>query len=97
MAPSPRRSSHLHSCSECHETYEDTCLVPAFNGRCNSCISGITSRYGFGRWPALCCYQFTRTARPDEIKRYHLAGPGPWFICHTCKRPLGYDPAKDRP
>lgn len=93
MATAAKKTWHLHACTTCRRTYGDTCETATSNATCNECRSGLVSAYGKGRNPIACCLSGARLATKDEIKTYRLAGPGPWWICRTCSRQHGYDPA----
>jgi len=34
---------------------------------------------------------------PEQLTRYALAGPGPWWQCRKCYRASGFNPAEQRP
>lgn len=85
--------AHLHFCSgrSCRLIYEDACRDPHLNGRCPSCKGVRRPVWMSSRDPADCCWgncqQVTET---KELRRYALAGPGPWYQCRTCARAHGW-------
>jgi hypothetical protein len=86
---------HYHACIICRGRYGDACATRQHNGKCNACLSGITSTYAYTLQPVPCCRRSSRPVVTEEIARYKLAGPGPWFICGTCRRTHSYNPSKE--
>lgn len=88
------KSWHLHFCSnrECRITYDDyKCADVAKNGRCHRCRGLERPGWDMSRDPHQCCVgNCVQVTDPDEIVRYRLAGPGPWFQCKTCARCHGW-------
>lgn len=81
--------AHLHACTnlDCLATYEDNCSCPAINGRCSRCRGHRVPVWETARAPQPCCVDNTaQVVRVEELLRYDLAGPGPWFQCKTCAR-----------
>ena len=81
--------AHLHACTnlDCRAVYEDNCSDPALNGRCHDCRGLRTPMWVRARAPHPCCVDNTEmVAGTDDLIRYDLAGPGPWFQCRTCAR-----------
>jgi hypothetical protein len=88
--------AHKHTCSDpaCRLIYEDNCDNPAVNARCRPC-SGERRTWVRGEKTSLdprpCCIDNTRQViEPDQLLRFLLAGPGPWFQCITCRRAHGH-------
>lgn len=87
---------HLHFCSDrdCRLVYEcaaHECPDVAKNTRCPLCRGQIRPAWVSARDPQECCLgNCTQVTRPDELIRYRLAGPGPWFQCDTCARSHGW-------
>lgn len=83
---------HFHLCSDrkCRLIYEDRCGTPRVNGRCQQCRG--TSRANIApRDPVACCETNSQqVVTGDDIKRYSLGGPGPWYQCSICKRSHGW-------
>ena len=98
-AAKPQRVSgfHAHGCIRCRRRYMDACTDSTRNAACKTCRTGEPpARWDANRLPHRCC----RTAGQlmidrDEVARYSLGGPGPWWICRTCQRTHPYDPTKE--
>ena len=87
-----RGKPHFHTCSdrECRLIYEDACADPGVNGRCQAC-RGVRRAIISSRDPQECCINnCVQVKYPDALKRYALAGPGPWYQCKTCRRASGW-------
>lgn len=88
------KSWHLHFCSnrDCRIVYDDyRCDDVTKNGRCHRCRGLERPVWDASRDPHECCVgNCTQVTQPDEIVRYRLAGPGPWFQCKTCARCHGW-------
>lgn len=87
-----RSVPHLHFCSDrdCRLIYEDNCNTPETNERCQNC-RGTTRGLMVPRDPQECCIgNCVQVTDPRELRRYSLAGPGPWFQCRTCVRSHGW-------
>lgn len=83
---------HFHFCSDrtCRLLYEDACKDPTTNGRCQTC-RGVRRALITIRDPQECCLgNCTQVTDKQQIIRYSLAGPGPWFQCRTCARCHGW-------
>lgn len=82
--------SHVHPCYACRVVYMCNCTNPAVNERCQYCrTEGRLDHpvWEVGRFPKPCCTDNCRQVTDnDELIRYGLAGPGPWFQCKTCAR-----------
>lgn len=89
-----RGSLHYHSCSTCRfRVYRCACNQPAINDRCQLCRGVRRPIYEAARDPRPCCIgNCTLVSRAEELARYDLAGPGPWFQCRTCARCFGEYP-----
>lgn len=84
--------AHLHFCSEreCRKVYEDCCLNPAANGRCHECRGVRRPIWMSARDPQRCCQgNCAHVTNKATLRRYNLAGPGPWYQCKTCARVHG--------
>lgn len=79
---------HWHTCVECDSVYACTYQDAADNGQCETCRTGRPrAPWETGRDPRPCCVDNTLLlTRNEDLVRYELAGPGPWFQCRTCKR-----------
>lgn len=87
-----RGKPHFHFCSdrECRLIYEDNCRAPERNGRCQAC-RGQRRPLTATRDPQECCINnCQQVIHPDDLLRYALAGPGPWYQCITCRRAHGW-------
>lgn len=87
-----RGKPHFHFCTDrnCRLIYEDNCVTPERNGRCQAC-RGVRRNNISVRDPQECCMGMcVQVKDPDELKRYSLAGPGPWFQCKICRRSTGW-------
>lgn len=88
--------AHKHACTNpsCRLVYEDNCFAPELNGRCQPCRGMRRTWVTNGRTamdPRPCCHRNTELVTdPDDLERYQLAGPGPWFQCLTCRRAHGH-------
>lgn len=85
--------AHLHFCVErdCRLIYEDACEDVASNGRCHTHRGARRPIWMSARDPQECCIgNCEMVADPDELHRYRLAGPGPWYQCKTCARTHGW-------
>ena len=98
--PAPRNTSlsqlrgkaHFHFCEDrdCRLIYEDTCNTPEVNGPCQL-HHGARRALITVRDPQECCLNnCTQVTDKDQIIRYQLAGPGPWWQCRTCARCHGW-------
>lgn len=96
-----RKSWHIHFCKNrtCRQTYECTGLVDKktvcearVNGRCHTCRgAAVRPWWCAARDPHPCCVDNVRQAHDrEELLRYRLAGPGPWYLCKSCMRPSGW-------
>lgn len=89
-----RASWHLHFCREreCRVVYDCYgCEDPAVNGRCHACRGLRRPVWDASRDPRPCCHgNCSQVTAKEELVRYRLAGPGPWFKCHTCARCHGW-------
>jgi hypothetical protein len=105
-----RKSWHIHFCSDrtCRRVYEcvgfgtldrkKTECNARTNARCQRCRQVARPLWVAARDSRTCCVNNVRQLLDrDELLRYRLAGPGPWYACATCVRPsgwpLGHDPA----
>lgn len=91
-----RDRSHYHTCAnqQCRLSYEDSCETPDRNERCCPC-TGRRRTWIFdgldARDPRPCCRDNTElVTQPEDLERYLLGGPGPWFQCRTCRRSHGH-------
>ena len=94
-----KRHSHFCRDRECRNWYEDACSTPEKNDLCHTCIpmerrdrsAPERPRWAVARDPRECCIgNCAQVTDRTEIKRYSLAGPGPWFQCKTCARCHGW-------
>ena len=84
--------AHFHFCSDrdCRLIYEDACPEPQTNHLCQAC-RGHRRGLITPRDPQECCLgNCEQVIAPDDLLRYALAGPGPWFQCRTCRRSHGW-------
>ena len=84
--------AHFHFCSDrdCRLIYEDACDDPFTNGRCQACLGHRRNTIAV-RDPQECCVgNCEQVLHPEDIRRYSLAGPGPWFQCRHCRRAHGW-------
>lgn len=98
-----RGNLHRHVCTntDCRLIYEDACFSPERNGRCRPCTgrrrTWVQPNGLHDLDPRPCCHDNTQlVVDNDDLARFTLAGPGPWFQCQTCKRTHGHpctDPA----
>lgn len=77
---------HRHGCLQCRLSYSCDCQTPEVDDLCNSCISGRISAYQEAIEPRECCRRKCKRATDADRTKYKLAGPGPWFLCTTCRR-----------
>lgn len=87
-----RDSPHFHFCSnrDCRLIYEDNCHEPETNHPCQVC-RGTTRGLMLTRDPQECCLgNCLQVTDPNQLLRYSLGGPGPWFQCRTCIRSHGW-------
>lgn len=86
-------SLHHHSCKGCSLRYGCACKEPQLNRHCQECRPvrpGPRPTWDRSTDPAECCLDnCIQLVDTDELARYSLAGPGPWFQCKTCKRAHG--------
>lgn len=84
---------HFHFCveRECRLIYSDRCDDVRTNGRCHA-HRGVARRpiWVSSRDPQECCMGNTEQVKGDDLVRYALAGPGPWFQCSSCYRAHGW-------
>lgn len=88
-----RGKHHWHFCSnrECRLAYEDCCAQTEVNGLCQLCRGAGSRAYAEPMDPRECCLDnCEQVLTTDEMLRFHLAGPGPWFKCKTCARTHGW-------
>lgn len=89
---------HYHACTGCRLSYScSSCKDAALNGRCQTCREVRRPNWEAARDPRPCCYVHGNARlvlRADELERYQLAGPGPWFQCRLCARAHGEYPTK---
>jgi len=84
---------HFHFCANarCRLIYEDFCDTPETNRTCPPCRGIRRAVWMQSRDPRECCTSNCRqVTNPDDLIRYQLAGPGPWFKCQTCARCHGW-------
>ena len=84
---------HLHFCSnpDCRLVYTDACKTLDVNARCHACRGVRRPVWVSARDPQECCIgNCFMVTNEDEIVRYKLAGPGPWFQCTKCARVHGW-------
>lgn len=91
------RQLHAHGCSVCSRRYTDSCPIPDVNGRCSKCRLGRErATWDRDTDPKDCCREFSRPASKEDLVRYALGGPGPWYICQSgkngCSRTHPYSP-----
>lgn len=89
--------AHLHYCGtrECRKVYEDCCETPGVNGRCHECRGVRRPIWMVAREPRPCCLGGSaQVINKKELRRYSLAGPGPWYQCKTCARVHGWPAAR---
>lgn len=88
------KTYHFHFCvnRDCRQFYEDyRCEDPSKNKRCHQCRGLETPLMYEPREPRDCCWGNTEVVtRPENLIRFKLAGPGPWFQCRTCARCHGW-------
>ena len=78
---------HHHGCQTCHWRYTCSCVAPQFDRYCTDCKQGRPTSIMAGVQPAACCTEDEmRLATRHDRETYRLAGPGPWWLCHTCFR-----------
>lgn len=85
---------HWHFCSnrECRLLYEDRCEEIDRNGRCHGCRGARRPIWVAARDPRECCIgNCTQVLAVEQLVKYALAGPGPWFQCKTCARCHGWN------
>jgi hypothetical protein len=89
---------HAHGCIQCGSRYMDSCTTSEKNGTCYPCRSGVPNTFlTQGYLPIECCpSNIRRVFDPDELLRYRLAGPGPWFICRSCQRTFPHHIEQDQ-
>lgn len=91
-----RTTWHLHFCADrdCRLVYEcgpGDCPDVSKNERCRLCRGLRRPIWVAARDPQECCIgNCLQVASPDELLRYRLAGPGPWFQCKSCARCHGW-------
>lgn len=86
---------HYHSCAGCTLIYKCSCPAADVNGRCWACRGGRRPSWDVARDPQDCCINNCRQMTlAEDLARYQLAGPGPWFQCKTCARCHGAYPQK---
>jgi hypothetical protein len=93
---------HRHGCTQCGQRYDDACARSDVNVRCRICRGSPHTLTPWERAyaPQKCCRSMARLATDDEVERYKLGGPGPWWICspgHGCARTHPYDPRFSQP
>lgn len=90
---------HYHSCTTCRvRVYSCACRQAPKNGRCQVCRGVRRPIWEAARDPHPCCYgNCNQVIRADDLARYSLAGPGPWFQCRTCARCFGEYPKDKEP
>lgn len=85
---------HFHTCADrdCRVMYECYgCDDATKNGRCHACRGLRRPTWDLIRDPQPCCQgNCVLVTSKDQLVRYHLAGPGPWFQCKTCARCHGW-------
>ena len=81
---------HYHACCDCRLVYSCSCAAADVKARCSACRETRPhprSAWDTARDPMPCCVNNVRqVTTADDLLRYQLAGPGPWFICKTCAR-----------
>lgn len=90
---------HFHACRTCRFRYSCNCQEASENGTCISC----RTHHERPLWdrnsdPQACCLipgACQQVIRGQELIRYDLAGPGPWYMCRTCHRAHGFIPKKE--
>jgi hypothetical protein len=87
-----RDGAHFHFCSEddCRLIYEDACRDVTSNGLCHLHRGGRRPVWVSARDPQECCIENCRAVIGEDLVRYKLAGPGPWYQCRTCARVHGW-------
>jgi hypothetical protein len=94
---------HAHGCIKCHLRYSDRCDTPHEDRKCMTCEHGhARSIEQLDRAPKDCCKTHSvLMLNPDELNRYALGGPGPWYQCvgaNGCARTHPHkDPTKETP
>lgn len=78
---------HRHACTSCWMTYGCSCKTADINGTCSSCRSGHERPL----WdrdldPVTCCFMNSKMVKVEEVQRFALGGPGPWYRCRVCSR-----------
>lgn len=85
---------HVHCCIDCKRVYTDRkkgCANLGVNARCQLCEGVRRPLWETAREPRRCCVDNTEMiVRLTDLLTYRLAGPGPWFICNTCRRAQGF-------
>lgn len=85
---------HLHYCTDrrCRLVYEcHGCPDASTNKRCQTCRNHRRPIWVIARDPHPCCRgNCALVTDKDQLIRYRLAGPGPWFQCKTCARCHGW-------
>lgn len=88
------KKHHAHGCLMCRLRYTDACGSPEMNALCSLCRGGQQrALWDQNSDPASCCETDCRKINePEELMRYKLAGPGPWYRCRQCSRTHSFDP-----
>ena len=87
---------HLHACKD--HVYQDSCSDKRTDRECMACQIGAQRPiWQACRDPQPCCAGNTRLATKPEWVSYSLAGPGPWFLCRTCKRQHPFEVGAETP
>lgn len=93
------RQFHAHGCEVCAALYRDACDTPMLNARCSEHRERTPRRRVL--WdrafdPVECCRTHAVEASVEAREAYALGGPGPWWQCTVCARPIPYDPGTGR-
>ena len=79
--------AHYHGCRGCRRTFRCSCDTPLENPECRGCRGLVLAVWDVWSAPIACCAgNCVQVVSADDIERYRLAGPGPWFRCPTCFR-----------
>lgn len=81
--------AHVHACRTCGLRYGCHCGDPQVNGQCSQCRLGQERPlWDRNHDPRPCCVTAQHVLFGEDVLKYALAGPGPWFRCQdkSCRR-----------